>query len=194
MSLPLVRLISSSSQLSPSLPPVNSFPRLLLSSITWTSNQPGAHGQFSFFPLPPAKSSRLFNLTFLLHSFPQLILSPDTRHPLRLSNPPTSRPSAHLSLIILVHFISTLFAPASVAPFSDFFPPCSNLFSGQKLFIIPASSFDSSFPLSSHVFPPYLVYLSQLNSFTVIMYLGSLPPSAVSPLFICISFCAVFVS
>lgn len=147
---------------------------------------------FSLSLLP--NPSRLFNLTFLLHSFPQLILSPDTRHPLRLSNPPTSRPSAHLSLIILVHFISTLFAPASVAPFSDFFPPCSNLFSGQKLFIIPASSFDSSFPLSSHVFPPYLVYLSQLNSFTVIMYLGSLPPSAVSPLFICISFCAVFVS
>lgn len=136
MSLPPVRLISSSSQLSPSLPPVNSPPGF--SYLQLPGQVIGLEHTvslaFSLFLLP--NLSRLFNLTFLLHTFPPFILSPDTPHPLHLSNPPTNRPSAHLSLIILIRFISSLFALASVAPLSDFFPSFSNLFSGQKLFII----------------------------------------------------------
>lgn len=81
MSLPPVRLISTSSQLSPSLPPVNSLPGFsylqLPGQVISLEHTVSLAFSLSLLPNP----SRLFNLTLLLHSFPPFILSPDTRHP-----------------------------------------------------------------------------------------------------------------
>lgn len=124
---------------------------LLLSLITWTSNQPAAHLHFSFFsPRRLTPFSLLPNPSHLpdfVPSHPQTHSSPHYPH-LR-----------HLHI-----FIST-----SAAPLSTIFSSSSNLFSGQKLFITRRPGSFSSF-FSSFLFAlPSIcsLGLSRLNSLTL---------------------------
>lgn len=169
-SLPYLLYLSA---LLSSFPPASSPSGLLLSLITWTSNQPTAHLQFSFFFLPRSRltpfpscqilpiSQGLFPLIPLTHKHtpPLIILTYVTSTFLSPHHRLLFPPSFHL---LLIYFqVRSYSSPSALAPFSPLSssPFLRFTYSTLSCLSLPRSFVPASPSLPSHclVSPCHLV-------------------------------------